>query len=124
MGAGEWPMVEGVAQLAQSRSDALQGLTVMDGRLKTMVASGSTATALRDPSALLHRIQRWHACNISYAQPADATSPLQRMVAGHGTIATQFFNSRRLMSLLCQPRSKIGEMYMTKKAPYSAHRRC
>src|SRR6266851_744639 len=108
---------------AQSRSDALQGLTVMDGRPQDMVASGVLPQLVRDPSAYCIEYNDGTRATLLMLNGADADFTFAARVAGHGTIATQFFNSPTPnVTYSASLASKIEEMYMTKKAPYSAHR--
>ena len=108
---------------AQSRSDALQGLTVMDGRPQDMVASGVLPQLVRDPSAYCIEYSDGTRATLLMLNGADADFTFAARVAGHGTIATQFFNSPTPnVTYSASLASKIEEMYMTKKAPYSAHR--
>jgi hypothetical protein len=108
---------------AQSRSDALQGLTVMDGRPQDMVASGVLPQLVRDPSAYCIEYNDGTRATLLMLNGADADFTFAARVAGHGIIATQFFNSPTPnVTYSASLTSKIEEMYMTKKAPYSVHR--
>ena len=76
---------------AQSRSDALQGLTVMDGRPQDMVASGVLPQLVRDPVAYCIEYSDGTRATLLMLTGADADFTFAARVPGHGTIATQFF---------------------------------
>ena len=108
---------------AQSRSDALQGLTVMDGRPQNMVASGVLPQLVRDPVAYCIEYSDGTRATLLMLTGADADFTFAARVPGHGTIATQFFRGPKPnVTYSASLASKIEEMYTTKKAPYSVRR--
>jgi hypothetical protein len=108
---------------AQSRSDALQGLTVMDGRPQNMVASGVLPQLVRDPAAYCIEYCDGTRATLLMLTGADADFTFAARVSGHGKIATQFFRGPK-PNVTYSPSlaSKIEEMYTTKKDPYSVRR--
>lgn len=119
--AGGWS--KELLSSAQSRSDALQGLTIMDGRPQNMVASGVLPELVRDPSAYCIDYVDGTRATLLLLNGADADFTFAARVAGHGKIATQFFNSPTPnVTYSASLASKIEEMYITKKAPYSVRR--
>lgn len=108
---------------AQSRSDALQGLTIMDGRPQSMVANGSLPQFARDPAAYCIEYSDGTRATLLMLNGADADFTFAARVTGQGKIATQFFHSPTPnVTYSAALAFKVEEMFLTKKAPYSAHR--
>jgi len=108
---------------AQSRSDGLQGLTVVDGRPQNMVASGVLPQLVRDPVAYCIEYSDGTRATVLMLTGADADFTFAARVSGLGKIATQFFRGPKPnVTYSASLASKIEEMYMTKRAPYSVRR--
>ena len=119
--SGRWS--KALLSAAQSRSDAPQGLTVVDGRPQNMVAAGVLPQLVKNPAAYCIEYNDGTRATLLMLDGADADFTFAARVAGHGVISTQFFrpptpNLASSASLA----AKIEEMYMTKRAPYPAHR--
>jgi len=108
---------------AQSRSDALQGLTIMDGRPQNLVASGVLPQLVRDPAAYCLEYNDGTRATLLMLNGADADFTFAARVTGHGKIATQFFRGPKPnVSYSAGLASKIEQMYTTRKAPYPIQR--
>src|SRR5258708_13669274 len=78
---------------AQSRSDAPQGLTVLDGRPQDMVSAGVLPQLVKDPAAYCIEYNDGTRATLLMLNGADQNFTFSARVAGQGLIATQFFNS-------------------------------
>lgn len=108
---------------AQSRSDALQGLTIMDGRPQNLVASGVLPQLVRDPAAYCIEYNDGTRATLLMLNGADADFTFAARVTGHGKIATQFFRGPKPnVTYSASLASKIEQMYITRKAPYPIQR--
>ena len=108
---------------AQSRSDALQGMTIMDGRPQNMVASGVLPQLVRDPAAYCIEYNDGTRATLLMLNGADADFTFAARVAGHGKIATQFFRGPKPnVTYSASLASKIEQMYTTRKTPYPIQR--
>jgi hypothetical protein len=108
---------------AQSRSDALQGLTIMDGRPQNIVASGVLPQLVRNPAAYCIEYNDGTRATLLMLNGADADFTFAARVAGQGNIATQFFRGPKpnVTYSACLA-SKIEKMYATCESPYPVQR--
>jgi len=119
--AGGWS--KELLSSAQSRSDALQGLTIMDGRPQNMVACGVLPQLVRDPAAYCIEYNDGTRATLLMLNGADADFTFAARVAGHGKIATQFFRGPKPnVTYSASLASKIEQMYTTQRSPYPVHR--
>ena len=108
---------------ALSRSDAPQGLTVVDGRTQDMAASGVLPQLVKDPAAIAIEYIDGTRATLLRLDGADMDFTFSARVAGHGLIATQFFRSPvPFVSYSAGLTAKIEEMMKTRTAPYPARR--
>jgi hypothetical protein len=108
---------------AQSRSDALQGLTIIDGRPQNMVASGVLPQLVRDPAAYCIEYNDGTRATLLMLNGADSDFTFAARVPGQGKIATQFFRGPKPnVTYSASLASKIEQMYATRKAPYPVQR--
>jgi len=108
---------------ALSRSDAIQGLTAMDGRPQDMVANGSLPQLAKNPMAYCIEYLDGTRATMLMLNGANEDFVISARVAGQGMIATQFFRSPtpNVTYSACLA-AKIEEMFSTGSAPYSARR--
>jgi len=108
---------------AQSRSDAPQGLTVMDGRPQDMVAAGVLPQLVKDPAAYCIEYTDGTRATLLMLNGADQDFTFSARVAGQGLIATQFFNSPMPnLTFTAALASKIEHLFTTRSAPYPVER--
>ncbi len=108
---------------AQSRSDALQGLTIVDGRPQNMVASGVLPQLVRDPAAYCIEYNDGTRATLLMLNGADADFTFAAKIPGNGKVATQFFRGPKPnVTYTASLASKIEQMYATQKAPYPVQR--
>ena len=119
--SGRWSKT--LLSAALSRSDAPQGLTVMDGRPQNMVAAGVLPQLVRNPAAYCVEYNDGTRATLLMLNGADADFTFAAGVAGHGVISTQFFHSPKpnVLYSACLA-AKIEEMFLTRSAPYPVHR--
>jgi hypothetical protein len=119
--SGKWSKT--LLSSAQSRSDALQGLTVMDGRPQNMVASGVLAQLVRNPAAYCIEYSDGTRATMLMLDGADADFTFASDVPGHGRIATQFFRGPTPnLSYTAALANKIEQFYTTKISPFPVQR--
>ena len=108
---------------AQSRSDAPQGLTVMDGRPQDMVSAGVLPQLVKDPAAYCIEYNDGTRATLLMLNGADQNFTFSARVAGPGLIATQFFNSPLPnLTFTAALASKIEHLFTTKNASYPVQR--
>ena len=119
--AGKWSKT--LLSSAQSRSDALQGLTVMDGRPQNMVASGVLPQLVHNPAAYCIEYTDGTRATLLMLNGADADFTFATEVPGHGRIATQFFRGPTPnLSYTAALAHKIEQFYTTKTSPFPVQR--
>jgi hypothetical protein len=119
--SGKWSKT--LLSSAQSRSDALQGLTVMDGRPQNMVASGVLPQLVRNPAAYCIEYSDGTRATMLMLDGADADFTFASDVPGHGRIATQFFRGPTPnLSYTAALANKIEQFYTTKISPFPVQR--
>ena len=108
---------------ALSRSDAIQGLTAMDGRPQDPVAAGVLPQLVKNPSAYCIEYNDGTRATMLMLDGANRDFVFSAKVGGEGLIATQFFRSPtpNVTYSACLT-AKIEEMLTTREAPYTAHR--
>lgn len=108
---------------AQSRSDAIKGLTAMDGRPQNMVASGVLPQLVRDPAAYCIEYNDGTRATLLMLNGADADFTFAAQVRGQGKIATQFFRGPKPnVTYSASLAWNIEQMYTECKAPYPIQR--
>jgi hypothetical protein len=119
--AGRWS--KELLSSAQSRSDALQGLTVLDGRPQNMVAAGVLPQLVRDPAAYCIEYNDGTRATLLLLNGADADFTFAARLPGQGKIATQFFRGPKPnVTYSASLASKIEQMYTNHRAPYPVQR--
>ena len=108
---------------ALSRSDAIQGLTVTDGRPQDMVANGALPQLVKNPMAYCVEYRDGTRATMLMLNGANEDFVFSARVPGHGLVATQFFRSPtpNVTYSACLT-AKIEEMFSTGVAPYPARR--
>jgi hypothetical protein len=108
---------------ALSRSDAIQGLTAMDGRPQDPVAAGVLPQLVPNPLAYCIEYNDGTCATMLMLNGANRDFVFSAKVAGQGLIATQFFRSPtpNVTYSACLA-AKIEEMMITRHAPYPARR--
>lgn len=108
---------------ALSRSDAIQGLTVVDGRPQDMVANGALPQLVRNPMAYCIEYQDGTRATMLMLNGANEDFVFSARVVGQGLVATQFFRSPtpNVTYSACLA-AKIEEMFSTGAAPYPVRR--
>jgi hypothetical protein len=119
--SGRWSKL--LLSSALSRSDAPQGLTVLDGRPQDMAASGVLPQLVKNPKAYCIEYNDGTHATLLMIDGADADFTFAARIAGNGLVSTQFFISPtpNVDYSACLA-AKIEEMYTTRKAPYPAQR--
>jgi hypothetical protein len=108
---------------ALSRSDAIQGLTVMDGRPQDMVAGGALPQLVKNPMAYCIEYQDGTRATMLMLNGANQDFVFSARVAGHGLVATQFFHSPPPnVTYSASLAAKIEELFSKGTAPYPARR--
>ena len=108
---------------ALSRSDAPLGLTLLDGRMQDMVGSGVLPQLVKDPAAYCVEYNDGTHATLLMLTGADRNFTFSARVAGHGLIATQFFQSPAPnLTYSANLAAKIEQMFMTRVAPYPVRR--
>ncbi len=108
---------------ALSRSDAPLGLTLLDGRLQDMVASGVLPQLVKDPAAYCVEYNDGTHATLLMLTGADRNFTFSARVVGHGLIATQFFQSPAPnLTYSASLAAKIEQMFTTRVAPYPVRR--
>jgi hypothetical protein len=108
---------------ALSRSDAPLGLTLLDGRLQDMVASGVLPQLVKDPAAWCVEYNDGTRATLLMLTGADRNFTFSARVVGRGLVATQFFQSPAPnVTYSANLAAKIEQMFMTRVAPYPVHR--
>jgi hypothetical protein len=119
--SGRWS--KALLSSAQSRSDALQGLTIVDGRPQNMVACGVLPQLVRDPAAYCIEYNDGTRATLLMLNGADADFTFAARIPGQGNIATQFFRGPKPnVTYSASLASKIEQMYTTRQAPYPIQR--
>ncbi|HWB31781.1 MAG TPA: hypothetical protein VG714_01280 [Acidobacteriaceae bacterium] len=119
--AGKWSKT--LLSSAQSRSDAILGLTAMDGRPQNMVASGVLPQLVRNPAAYCIEYTDGTRATMLMLDGADNDFTFATEVPGHGRIATQFFRGPAPnLSYTAALAHKIEQFYTTKTAPFPVER--
>jgi hypothetical protein len=108
---------------ALSRSDAPQGITLVDGRMQDMANSGVLPQLVKDPIAYFIEYNDGTRATLLMLTGADADFTFAARITGQGPFATQFFRSPapNVTYSACLA-SKIEEMFMTRTAPYPVRR--
>jgi len=108
---------------ALSRSDAIQGLTVIDGRPQDLVAAGALPQLVKDPAAYCIEYNDGTRATLLMLNGANQDFVFSARVRGEGLIATQFFRAPtpNVKSSACLA-EKIEEMFTSRNAPYPAKR--
>ncbi len=106
-----------------SRSDAIQGLTVIDGRPQDLVAAGALPQLVKDPAAYCIEYNDGTRATLLMLNGANQDFVFSARVRGEGLIATQFFRAPtpNVKSSACLA-EKIEEMFTSRNAPYPAKR--
>ncbi len=119
--SGRWS--KDLLSSALSRSDAPLGLTLLDGRLQDMVASGVLPQLVKDPAAYCVEYNDGTHATLLMLTGADRNFTFSARVIGHGLVATQFFQSPAPnLTYSASLAAKIEQMFMTRVAPYPVHR--
>jgi hypothetical protein len=119
--SGRWS--KEVLSSALSRSDAPLGLTVMDGRMQDMAASGVLPQLVKDPAAYCIEYNDGTRVTVLMLEGADRNFTFSARVAGHGLVATQFFRSPAPnVNYSASLTAKIERMFVTRTAPYPVRR--
>lgn len=108
---------------AMSRSDALLGLTVMDGRPQDPAASGVLPQLVKDPAAYVVEYTDGTRATLLVLHGADRNFTFSARVAGHGLIATQFFRSPvPNVNYSAGLTAKVEQMLVKGTAPFPVRR--
>jgi hypothetical protein len=108
---------------ALSRSDAIEGLTAMDGRPQDMVAGGVLPQLTKDPIAYCIEYNDGTRATLLMLNGANQDFVFSARVEGQGLVAIQFFRSPTPnVTYSAALATKIEEMFLTGKAPYSSRR--
>jgi hypothetical protein len=108
---------------ALSRSDAIEGLTAMDGRPQDMVAGGVLPQLTKEPIAYCIEYNDGARATLLMLNGANQDFVFSARVEGQGLVATQFFRSPTPnVTYSAALTTKIEEMFVTGKAPYSSRR--
>jgi hypothetical protein len=119
--SGRWS--KEVLSSALSRSDASLGLTLVDGRLQDMVASDVLPQLVKDPTAWCIEYNDGTRATLLRLTGADRDFTFSARVAGHGLIATQFFQSPLPnVAYSAGLTAKIEQLFLTQTAPYPVRR--
>src|SRR5262249_35627596 len=115
--AGRWS--KELLSSAFSRSDALLGLTVVDGRPQDPAMTGVLPQLVKDPDAYCIEYADGTHATLLVLHGADRDFTFSARVAGHGLVATQFFpspvpNVNSSASLT----QKVEQMFVTGRAPH------
>ena len=121
--SGRWS--KEVLSSALSRSDAPLGLTVMDGRPQDIVNSGVLPQLVKDPAAYCIEYKDGTRATLLMLTGADPDFTFSARVAGHGLIATQFFDApppnHTYTAILT---AKIEQIVTTRARPTRYSARC
>jgi len=108
---------------ALSRSDALLGVTVTDGRPQDPATSGALPQLVKDPAAYCVEYSDGTRATLLVLDGADRDFTFSARVAGHGLIATQFFRSPvPNVNYSAGLTAKIEQMFISRIAPYPVRR--
>jgi hypothetical protein len=119
--SGRWS--KEVLSSAFSRSDALLGLTIMDGRPQDPATSGVLPQLVKDPAAWCIEYNDGTRATLLVLNGADRNFTFSARVAGHGLIATQFFRSPvPNVNYSAGLTAKVEQMFVTGTAPYPVRR--
>jgi len=119
--SGRWS--KEVLSSALSRSDALLGVTVIDGRPHDPATSGVLPQLVKDPAAYCIEYSDGTRATLLVLNGADRDFTFSARVAGHGLIATQFFRSPvPNVNYSASLTAKIEQMFITQIAPYPVRR--
>ena len=119
--SGKWS--KDLLSSALSRSDAPQGLTLIDGRMQDMAHSGVLPQLAKDPAALCIEYNDGTRATLLMLTGADNDFTFAARLAGGELVATQFFRSPapNVTYSACLA-AKIEEMFTTRAAPYPVQR--
>jgi hypothetical protein len=119
--SGRWS--KEVLSSALSRSDAIQGLTVMDGRPQDLVADGVLPQLVTNPTAYCIEYNDGTRATLLMLNGANRDFVFSAKLAGGDLIATQFFRSPtpNVTYSACLA-ARIEKMMVTRNAPYPARR--
>lgn len=119
--AGAWS--EELMSSALSRSDTPLGLTVKDGRTQNLAAPGVLESLAKSPAAYLIEYRDGARAAMLMLDGAIEDFNFAARVKGQGTVSTQFLltPNPNVTYSACLV-SKIREMFLTGKAPYSIRR--
>src|SRR6202034_523035 len=87
--AGRWS--KDLLSSALSRSDTPLGLTVLDGRMQDLVASGVLPQLVKDPAAYCTEYVDGTRATLLMLDGGIMDFNISARVAGHGLVSTQFF---------------------------------
>ena len=119
--AGRWS--KDLLSSALSRSDTPLGLTVLDGRMQDLVASGVLPQLVKDPAAYCIEYVDGTRATLLKLDGGIMDFNISARVAGHGLVSTQFFlppppNCTDSATLA----AKIEHLFKTGSAPYPVER--
>ena len=108
---------------ALSRSDAIFGLTMLDGRPQDLVAAGVLPQLVKDPAAYCIEYNDGTRATLLMLTGASGDFTFAARIAGAESISTQFFHSpppnNTFSACLA---AKIEQMFTTRVAPYPVRR--
>jgi hypothetical protein len=108
---------------ALSRSDAIFGLTVLDGRPQDLVAAGVLPELVKDPAAYCIEYNDGTRATLLMLTGASGDFTFAARIAGTESVSTQFFRSPAPndTNSACLA-AKIEQMFTTRVAPYPVRR--
>jgi hypothetical protein len=108
---------------ALSRSDAIFGLTVLDGRPQDLVAAGLLPQLVKDPAAYCIEYNDGTRATLLILTGASGDFTFAARIRDAESISTQFFRSPapNNTNSACLA-AKIEQMFTTRVAPYPVHR--
>jgi hypothetical protein len=108
---------------ALSRSDALLGVTVIDGRPQDPATSGALPQLVKDPAAYCIEYKDGTRATLLVLHGADRDFTFSARAPGHGLIATQFFRSPvPNVNYSANLTAKVEQMFISRTAPYPVRR--
>jgi hypothetical protein len=119
--SGHWS--KDLLSSALSRSDAIFGLTILDGRPQDLVAAGVLPQLVKDPAAYCIDYNDGTRATLLMLTGASGDFTFAARLAGSEPISTQFFRSPapNVTSSACLA-AKIEQMFTTRVAPYPVRR--
>jgi hypothetical protein len=119
--AGRWS--KDLLSSALSRSDTPMGLTVLDGRMQDLVASGVLPQLVKNPVAFCIEYVDGTRAALLMLDGAIMDFNISARVAGHGLVSTQFFLPPPPNCTDSAPlAAKIEHLFKTGNAPYPVER--